>query len=87
VTSQDVGGKLYRYAVQALSGESLGGWLNWFKKLATASRKKVIRENEVVLLLRTVEDTIVMSDALAVTSGAPETRVSYGRIGFMEIGV
>ncbi|MFA7121635.1 MAG: hypothetical protein WC277_09145 [Bacilli bacterium] len=87
VTSQDVGGKLYRYAVQALSGESLGGWLNWFKKLATASRKKVIRENEVVLLLRTVEDTIVVSDALSVVSEAPETRVGYGRIGFMEIGV
>jgi len=40
----------------------------------------------VVLLLRTVEDTIVVSDTLAVTSGAPETRISYGRIGFMEIG-
>jgi len=85
VQANDVKGQFLRYRVRALDGETLGGWPEFFKKLAQAGRKFVIRENEVLILLRRFKDAVVCSDSLTVSSGAPENRVGYLQIGFGEV--
>ncbi len=44
------------YTVRLVSGESFGGWVNFFKKLAEQNKTFVIRENEVVVKLSTFKD-------------------------------
>ena len=67
--AQDVQGKFLRYRVRVLDGERIGGWIEFFQKLAQAGRKFVIRENEVLVLLRRFSDAVALADALTVTSG------------------
>ncbi len=86
VSLRDVGGKMFRYSVKALSGESLGGWLKWFAKLANAAQIHTIRENETVNKLRSFRDGVVCSDSFSIGTETPETRIGYGTIGFMVIG-
>ncbi|MDA8212155.1 MAG: hypothetical protein M0021_09800 [Clostridia bacterium] len=86
VTAWDVEGKFLRYRVRALDGESLGSWVDFFKKLAEAGRKFVIRENEVLILLRRSTDTIVVSDTLTVTTSAyAAAEVGTAIVGFSEV--
>ena len=49
-------GKL-TYQVQALSGESVGGWVAFFKKLVAGKQTFTIRENEVLVKLLTFRDS------------------------------
>lgn len=72
------------YHLRALEGDMEGGWMAFFRKLLLAGRQFVIRENEVLLLLRSVSDTINISDDLEVTAGAPESRVGFAIVGFSE---
>lgn len=44
------------YTVRLVSGESFGGWVNFFKKLAEQNKTFVIRENEIVVKLSTFRD-------------------------------
>lgn len=46
------------YSVKLVSGESFGGWVNFFKKLAEQNKTFVIRENEIVVKLNTFRDEI-----------------------------
>lgn len=50
VNARDDNG-LTLYGVKALDGSALGGWERFFKDLIGASKKLVIRENEVLVLL------------------------------------
>ena len=59
------------YTVKALDGEALGGWVEFFQKLAQSTRKFVIRENEVLGLLRRFSEAIVLTDALSTATAAP----------------
>ena len=68
--AQDVQGKFLRYRVRVLDGERIGGWIEFFQKLAQAGRKFVIRENEVLVLLRRFSDSVALADMLTVTSAA-----------------
>ena len=52
-------GKL-TYQVEALSGESVGGWVAFFKKLTASKQSFVIRENEVLVKLLTFRDSFVV---------------------------
>lgn len=45
------------YTVKLVSGESFGGWVNFFKKLAEQNKTFVIRENEIVVKLSSFSDT------------------------------
>jgi hypothetical protein len=74
------------YEVELLSGENVGGWVNFFKKLKRDGRKFVIRENEVLIKLLTILDTVTVTESLDVSDAAPETRIGFGEIGFMEVG-
>jgi hypothetical protein len=67
VTTRHVAGIEFRYTVTALDGENLGGWVEFFRKLAAAGQKFVIRENEVLMLLRYLSDQVGCGDALTIT--------------------
>lgn len=46
-------GNIIFYGVECIDGEDVGGWENFFKQLARASKTYVIRENEVLVRLAT----------------------------------
>lgn len=51
-----------RFSVRALSGQAFGGWLAFFKSLETSGASFVIRENEVLYLIRTARETVAVTD-------------------------
>ena len=63
ITLEDNGEDL-RYDITALSGEAFGGWAEFFQRLALHGRRYAIRENEVLVLLRTIEDAFSLSDTV-----------------------
>ena len=48
VTARDLEGLHVRYEVIAASGEHLGGWASWFRKLAAAGQDFTLQEGEVI---------------------------------------
>jgi len=60
VRLSDVRFQIQRFRVRALSGEHLGGWQQFFKKLLTLGNKLVIRDNEVILVLREFPNVLVL---------------------------
>ena len=83
ITDQD--GKTLQYDVRALDGESLGGWVEFFKKMASTGRGFTIRENEVLLLLRDFSETVTAgSDDVAHTTAA--TGDSHWLLGTAALG-
>lgn len=75
-----------RYQVHAVDGEALGGWTNFFKALANQGGNISIRENEVLVKLKSAIDTVGAKDTLVISKGAPESRIGYAMIGFAEVG-
>jgi hypothetical protein len=73
------------YEAEVLSGDGVGGWIQFFRTLLERQAAFVIRENEVVLLLRTAADEVICSDAFEQTSAAPETRCGFAQAGFGEV--
>lgn len=58
------------YRVELVSGESFGGWTNFFKKLSENKQSYVIRENEVVIKMSSFADKFVkpkLTDSLVYT--------------------
>lgn len=74
------------YTLKCLSGDTLGGWQAYFRKLNQAGRQLIIRDNEVLLLLRTNSDEVYCLDVLNAISASAENRVGYARVGFAEAG-
>jgi len=85
VTFTRIGGKYWRYDVTAVSGEVVGGWARFFRKLVQKGQTFIIRENEVLIRLVQFRDTVVCGDSMTVSSAAPESRIGYAMIGFSEI--
>jgi hypothetical protein len=75
-----------RYQVHAVDGEALGGWTNFFKAIATQGGNFAIRENEVLVKLKSAQDTVGVKDVLTIAKAAPESRVGFAMIGFAEVG-
>lgn len=71
VGARDVGGVKLRYSVKALDGEAIGGWTAFFQKLAASTRKFVIRENEVLMLMKSLSDVVVLGDVFSYQSQVP----------------
>lgn len=84
VQARDINGKTVQYSVKALDGEALGGWDAFFRALALAGRKYVIRENEVVILLRAITETVTFTDVVSFVSAAPESRADFALTDFSE---
>lgn len=56
------------YSVECLSGEAVGGWVQFFKKLVDQGKTFVIRENEILISLLTYRDSFIvpaMEDEMA----------------------
>ena len=84
VDLRDLDGTDLRYTVTALSGEALGGWHEFFRKLVKGGRKFVIRDNEVLLLLRATSEAVALTDAMTPTTGTRESRVGTALVGYSE---
>ncbi len=69
------------YAVTALSGESFGGWVDFFRKLANAGRQYVVRENEVLTVLKRFKEQIEFSDSMSESSSS----FSCAEVGTAEV--
>lgn len=70
-------GDRLRYFVRALSGEAMGSWADFFRKLAAAGRKFVIRENEVLVLLRRFSDAVAFTDSMTSENKISELGEAY----------
>jgi len=84
VQTKDQNGLLV-YTVKALSGESLGGWVEFFRKMRQDKSQYLIRENEVLIKLKRLEDGVECNDSLSYTSAASESRVGTALVGYSEV--
>jgi len=66
-----------RFQVKAMSGEPFGGFAEFFRLLAAQGRKFIIRDNEVLLLLRKFPETL----AFAETFSSPTAATVCGKVG------
>ncbi len=85
-TSEIDDAAILRASVSAVSGEAVGGWTKFFQALQKATRTFVLRENEVLIRLRWFTETITVRDEISTSTGSPESRVGYARVGYSEIG-
>lgn len=76
----------FKYTVDALSGEAVGGWVEFFQDLAASTRQFVIRENEVLVIVRNAPETLYLAESMSYTSQSPESRIGFAVIGSSEIG-
>lgn len=66
------------YNVEAISGEALGGWAEFWSKLARAGRKFTIRENEVSGPLKYYTEPLEIAESFSASSNAaPWAVVSF----------
>lgn len=86
VTAQDRNGKDLVWTVEALDGESVGGWVEFFAALSRQGATAEFRENEVIIFLRALAETVSLTDTLTVTSAAPESRVGFAKVDQSEVG-
>jgi hypothetical protein len=87
VSANDRNGRELVWTVEALDGESIGGWESFFAELSRGGRVIEFRENEVVVLLRAPSQTVTLSDTATASAAAPESRVGFALVGFSEVGV
>lgn len=87
VNAVDRNGQDLVWSVEALDGESVGGWVEFFAALSSTGRAVEFRENEVVVLLRAFSETVSLTDSTTFTTAAPESRVGYAIVGYSEVGV
>jgi hypothetical protein len=89
VNMRDVQGAVNRYQVTAVSGDALGGWLEWFSALARQAQKFVLYDEDQVMMLKIVTETVRVSDSAAeydrgTVDRKPESRVGLARADFAE---
>jgi hypothetical protein len=86
VVLNDLVSDTLRYSIVALSGENVGGWVNFFEKMISQSQKYVIRENEVLITLRNFKEDLTINETFSASSDTPESRVGTALVGFSEVG-
>lgn len=86
VSISDVTSSRLRYSVKVLSGENMGGWVDFFKKLAKSGQTYVIRENEVLLKIRKLKENIRLTDVLSLDAKNPAAMVDISMVAFGEVG-
>ena len=89
VSMRDMQGAVNRYTVTAVSGDALGGWLEWFSALARQAQKFVLYDEDQVGMLKTAAETVIISDAAAeydwgTAARKPESRVDRAHADFAE---
>jgi hypothetical protein len=84
VSIADITAKIMRYKITALSGEYVGGWVDFFQSLARAGYGYVIRENEVLLKIRRFTDNLKLTDTLTADDYYPVGLVGISNVGYCE---
>lgn len=84
VEARDVGGQYLAYRVRAI-GSDKAPWVDFFRGLAKRSRRMTIREDEVVLHLRSASDPLEIEDTLDHQYNAAPALVGEAEVGFSEI--
>lgn len=85
VTLEEVPNVGFRYHVNALSGESFGGWSEFFRRIGAQGQAYTIREDEVLTRVRNMTDQIIFTDILTTSSAAPVSTVGSAMVGFSEV--
>ena len=85
VSIRDIGGIINRYKVSAVSGEALGGWLDFFNSLARQTQNINLYDEDQILLLKETSDTVELTDdATLYSTGKPESRTDLATTDFSE---
>lgn len=86
VDTMDFNGRSVHYRVVLLDGEALGGWQQFFGAIVRSARKLEYKENEVILLVRSVNDGSLATDSLTYTTAAPAAPlVDTALVGYSEL--
>lgn len=73
------------YTVKALSGETIGGWQAFFKKLSDSRREFVLNENDVLIKIVNASDTITFTDSIATSGSAIDYVIGTALIGYSQV--
>jgi hypothetical protein len=83
---RDVGGTLTWYSIEAVSGDALGSWLDFFTTLSRQAQKFVLYPEEQVTVGEELYETVLVSDAVVMSdSGKPESRTDLAHTDFSEL--
>ena len=86
VDTMDFNGQSVHYRVVLLDGEALGGWQQFFGAIIRSARKLEYKDNEVILLVRSVNDRTAYVDSQSYTTAAPTAPlVDTALVGFSEL--
>jgi len=85
VQANDIQGAWLRSSATCISGDAVGGWINFYQKLLAAKRETVVRDNEVLLHLRLLTETIAFTDVVLISTAAPESRIGSALINYSEV--
>ena len=85
VIGTDIDGIWIRYEVLARSGEAIGGWVDFFKRL-TKTGTRAVNAQGVVRRPMMLADSVTVADSLSVATGARESRADYAIVGYSEAG-
>ena len=89
VSMRDMQGAVNRYTVTAVSGDALGGWLEFFSALARQAQKFVLYDEDQVGMLKVVVDTVIVTDSAVeydwgTVNRKPESRTNKAQTNFSE---
>lgn len=70
------------YTVRCIAGDQYGGWRKYFKDQLKERKRFVIRENEVLVVLRKHEDTLTLSDTATVDEHEGRYEIGSAQISF-----
>jgi hypothetical protein len=71
------------YTLKCTSGDSYGGWQEYFRRYLKIGRQYTINENEVVVGLVELSDSATATESITTVSSAyPEFRVGTARVGY-----
>lgn len=74
-----------RYFVHGVDGQALGNWTTFFKALAAQATTFSLRENEVLIKLKSAVDAVTVAESLSYVAAAPESRVGFATVGYSEV--
>jgi len=73
------------FRVRCLDGQGVGGWPEFFARMASQGKRFVIRENEVLIRVMRFAEPVACSETVTIETAAPESRVGYAAIGYSEV--
>lgn len=76
VQVRHLGALVLEYRIDCISGELLGGWVEFFKRLQEQGVPITVRENEKLVFSRVRKDTVTLSDVLT-TSTEPLDLIEF----------